>query len=65
MLYFNSHMSRDLLDLKTLRNLPFWFAQYRDAMDFEYKVDFWQYTETGTVPGIEGKVDINLMFLYE
>ena len=65
MLYFNSHMSRDLLDLKTLRNLPFWFAQYRDAMDFEYKVDFWQYTETGSVPGIEGKVDINLMFLYE
>ena len=65
MLYFNSHVSRDLLDLKALADHPFWFAQYREAMDFAYKVDFWQYTETGTVPGIQGKVDIDLMFLYE
>ena len=64
MLYFNSHISRDLLDLQQLREYPFWFAQYRDAMDYEYRVDFWQYTETGTVPGIRGNVDINLMFLY-
>ena len=64
MLYFNSHVSRDLLDLQALQEYPFWFAQYRDAMDYEYKVDVWQYTETGTVPGIKGKVDIDLMFLY-
>ena len=65
MLYFNSHIARELLDLKELREYPFWFAQYRDALDWEYRVDFWQYTESGTVPGIEGKADINLMFLYE
>ena len=64
MIYFNSHVSRDLLDLQTLQGRPFWFAQYKDAMDYEYKVDIWQYTETGTVPGIKGKVDIDLMFLY-
>lgn len=64
MLYFNSHVSQDLLDLQALQSYPFWFAQYRDAMDYEYKVDVWQYTETGTVPGIKGKVDIDLMFLY-
>lgn len=64
MLYFNSHISRDLLDLQALQEYPFWFAQYRDSMDFGYKVDLWQYTETGTVPGIKGKVDIDLMFLY-
>ena len=65
MLYFNSHIARELLDLKELREYPFWFAQYRDSLDYEYKVDFWQYTESGTVPGIEGNVDINLMFIYE
>ena len=65
MLYFNSHVSRDLLDLKALRSYPFWFAQYRDSLDYEYRVDVWQYTETGTVPGIKGKVDIDLMFRYE
>ena len=64
MLYFNSHVSRDLLDLQALQDYPFWFAQYKDAMDYEYKVDLWQYTETGSVPGIKGKVDIDLMFLY-
>lgn len=64
MLYFNSHISRELLDLQALREYPFWFAQYRDALDYDYKVDFWQYTETGTVPGIKGKVDIDLMFLH-
>ena len=65
MLYFNSHVSRDLLELQELREYPFWFAQYRDSMDYEYRVDVWQYTETGTVPGIKGKVDIDLMFRYE
>ena len=65
MIYFNSHVSRDLLDLQSLRDYPFWFAQYKDALDYEYKVDIWQYTETGTVPGIKGKVDIDLMVLYE
>lgn len=65
MIYFNGHVSRDLLDLQALRGYPFWFAQYKDALDYEYRVDFWQYTETGTVPGIQGKVDIDLMFIYE
>ena len=65
MLYFNNHVSRDLLDLDELSQYPFWLAQYRDQMDYPYQVDFWQYTEEGTVPGIEGDVDIDLMFIYE
>lgn len=64
MLYFNSHVSQDLLDLTALQEYPFWFAQYRDALDYPHKVDLWQYTETGKVPGIRGSVDIDLMFLY-
>lgn len=65
MIYFNNHVSRDLLDLKELQQYPFWLAQYRDQMDYPYQVDFWQYTESGSVPGIEGDVDIDLMFIYE
>ena len=65
MLYFNSHISRDLLDLQELAQYPFWLAQYKEKMVYPYQVDFWQYTEEGTVPGIKGKVDIDLMFLYE
>ena len=64
MLYFNSHISRDLLDLQELAQYPFWLAQYKEKMDYPYQVDFWQYTEEGTVPGIKGDVDIDLMFTY-
>ena len=65
MIYFNNHVSRDLMDLEELSEYPFWLAQYRDQLDYPYQVNFWQYTETGKIPGIEGDVDIDLMFIYE
>lgn len=65
MVYFNSHVSRDLLELEELAQYPWWLAMYKTEMDYPYKVDLWQYTETGSVPGIKGNVDIDLMFLYE
>ena len=65
MVYFNKHVSQDLLDLEALSEYPFWLAQYKEQMDYPYQVDFWQYTEEGKVPGIEGDVDIDLMFIYE
>ena len=65
MIYFNNHVSQDLLDLEALSEYPFWLAQYREQMDYPHQVDFWQYTENGKVPGIEGDVDIDLMFIYE
>ena len=65
MIYFNTHIARDLLDLEQLAEYPFWLAQYKTQMDFPHRVDLWQYTETGSVPGIKGDVDIDLMFIYE
>jgi GH25 family lysozyme M1 (1,4-beta-N-acetylmuramidase) len=44
---------------------PFWLAMYTTVMDYPYKVDMWQYTSTGSVPGISGNVDLNLWFTYE
>jgi GH25 family lysozyme M1 (1,4-beta-N-acetylmuramidase) len=29
-------------------------------MTYPYKVEMWQYTDRGRVPGIEGNVDINV-----
>ena len=65
MVYFNNHVSRDLLNLEALAKYPFWLAQFKSQMDYPYQVDFWQFSETGAIPGIEGAVDLNLMFLYE
>ena len=62
MVYFNADQAREMLYLDQLLSYPYWLALYRDEMTFEYRVDMWQYTQTGTVPGIEGNVDIDLYF---
>lgn len=65
MVYFNPDQSRKQMYLEELTDYGFWLAMYSDHMTYEYKVDMWQYTCTGTVPGISGNVDINLYFPYE
>ena len=62
MLYFNETQSFDLLYLNELTDYKFWLARYDDQLDYPDRVDMWQYTETGSVPGIQGNVDINLYF---
>lgn len=60
MVYFNQHMAQQWLDLETLQVYPFWLAMYTEEMDCPYRVRMWQYTEAGSVPGINGNVDLNL-----
>lgn len=62
MIYFNPHLEVSLLDLENLLEYPFWLAMYTDQMTYPHAVEMWQYTSSGTVPGIEGDVDINLWF---
>ena len=63
--YFNSHQSRKMMYLTELEQYPFWLALYSDRMTYPYRIEMWQYTDSGKVPGIEGLVDINLMFTDE
>lgn len=60
MIYFNPSQGRDLLYLEELTRWNWWLAMYTDQMDYPYAVEMWQYTAEGTVPGIEGNVDLNL-----
>ena len=62
MIYFNPSQSRTQMHLEELVDYGFWLAMYSDRMTYEYKVDMWQYTNQGTVPGSEGNVDINMFF---
>lgn len=62
MLYFNTAQQRNLLYLQELNQYDFWLALYSDRMTYPYKIKMWQYTCTGTVPGIEGNCDINIFF---
>lgn len=64
MIYFNRNQGANLLYLEELTDYPFWLAAYTDRMPYPYRVEVWQYTDRGRVPGIEGNVDINVMFFY-
>ena len=65
MIYFNADQSHDQMYLEELTDYPFWLASYTTALNYPYKIDMWQYTAHGTVPGISGDVDINLQLFYE
>ena len=63
MIYFNSYQAKNMMFLYELEDYPFWLAYYSYRMNYPYRVEMWQYTSTGRVPGIGGNVDINVMML--
>jgi len=65
MIYFGADHSFNGINLEELTDYKFWLAQYNTVLNYPYKIDMWQYTETGSVPGISGNVDINLYFPWE
>ena len=60
MVYFNWHQSEHLYVLHELEEYPFWLALYQDRMTYPWKVEMWQYSDKGKVPGINGNVDLNV-----
>ena len=60
MVYFNTHLAQEGFLLEELTGYDFWLAMYDVPMNFPYRIDMWQYTQSGTVPGIETAVDIDL-----
>ena len=39
-----------------------WFATYNSDFYFPYDYTVWQYTDEGSVSGIDGNVDLDLIF---
>ena len=61
MLYYNTQMGALLLDIKQFSDVRTWFAAYTPDFYWPYEYDIWQYSSTGTVKGIKGNVDMNIM----
>lgn len=61
--YFNQSYGYGYLELERLQDYTLWLAEYCDTPSFRYHFDCLQYTDSGTVDGIEGAVDLNLMIL--
>ncbi len=50
------------LDMERLKTYKLWYAQYADVPELPYNFIMWQYTNKGTVDGINGEVDLNIGF---
>ncbi|MDE6054402.1 MAG: glycoside hydrolase family 25 protein [Lachnospiraceae bacterium] len=44
-------------------SLKIWLAEYRDTPLYTGRYDMWQYTSSGSVAGIKGRVDLNVSYL--
>ena len=60
MVYFNTQTGYLQYNLSMIDSNDFWFAGYTDVPSFYYNFQMWQYSETGTVAGISGNVDMDL-----
>ena len=62
MIYQNISTAIHNLDMPRIKDNEFWLAEYSDKPSFYYEYDMWQYSSSGTVPGISGGVDLNICF---
>ena len=63
-IYCNGMLGYLSYDLSQLPDVEIWYADFDNVSpDFAYRIRMWQYTDAGTLPGVEGKVDYNLCFL--
>lgn len=62
-IYASSYWLNDIYDLSKIYNYDVWLAQYNDTLNYPYEFKIWQYTQNGTVDGIEKPVDINIMMI--
>lgn len=60
--YTNKTMAYNTFNLEELKDYALWYAEYQPAPSLYYGFRLWQYSASGTVPGISGSVDLNLCF---
>lgn len=61
-IYCNKFFARDQLYAHQLADFHFWIAQYANECTYDGPYGMWQYSETGSVPGIKGYVDLNFCY---
>lgn len=61
--YFNQTYGNHYLELAALQDYMLWLAEYNETPSFPYAFDCLQYTDSGSVTGIEGGVDLDLLIL--
>lgn len=63
MVYCNMTWQAFKLDLEELEEYPIWYADYEEYPQTPYHFEIWQYSNEGTVDGIQGNVDLNIQMI--
>ncbi len=62
-IYANKYFLTTYLDYQKLQDkYSIWVAQYNNRNTYSGKYDMWQYTSSGKVEGINGNVDMNILY---
>ena len=61
-LYGNPTWLTNDVDISKLTEYPVWLAHYTFSTEWPYAFRMWQFTSQGRVSGINGDVDLNLIF---
>ena len=63
-LYANLNFLNKTVDGEALGKLyPIWVAQYYSTCNYDYDYNYWQYSSSGSVSGIDGRTDVNFLYL--
>ena len=60
MIYMNPDLAYLSYDLAEVAEYPLWISEYKDRPSFRYDMSMWQYSDRGSVDGIQGNVDLNI-----
>ncbi len=61
-IYASKYWYYDNLDTSKLSTYNIWVAQYNTECNYNGRYDMWQHTSSGSVPGITGRVDMNICY---
>ncbi len=62
MIYSYANAFTKYFNTAKFKNERIWLAQYNDTVTYKGKYHMWQNTSDGSVPGIDGRVDMNVAY---
>ena len=61
--YANLRWEVFMMDMAALEDYTVWYAGYEDTPKTPYAFSFWQYSDSGIVPGITENTDLNIQMI--
>lgn len=62
-IYANKYYLNNMINTSQLSSYMFWLAHYTEDTDYTGPYGMWQYTSSGYINGIPGRVDLNISYI--